>query len=296
MRSLVAAGAVSVALLGTSPVLTGLSPALAETSVLRSTDGLSLPASIKEAKEMSKRNSRVTGDAANLFNLAKKMAEIGNYNEALNRYNELIESTPNFAGGYSNRANLKVAKKEYESALTDYGRAIELAPLASDTWVVYLNRGCVYEELNRQDEALQDFNRALELKSDEPLILANRAAVYSSRSKWEMALNDFRRAVEKKPNDVQPYWLNYCLTLYQRGNTTEALSILRRVAAKFPNEPLVRASLAVILFDKGEIADAETNWSLIDRPRPLLSKKFLQEHHWPPKAIDAMMRFKELKE
>ncbi|KAJ8905443.1 hypothetical protein NDN08_001950 [Rhodosorus marinus] len=255
-----------------------------------------IPASVKDAKEMSKKNTRITGQAASIFGAARKAAEFGDLDTALAKYDELVVAAPTFAGGFSNRANIEVVKERYEAAIADYSKSIELAPLSGDTWVVYLNRGSVYNKLQRYEEAIRDYNRALELRPEESLVLANRASIYSSRGKWDMALNDYRRAVEKKPGNVEPFWLDYALALYQRGNTQESVGILRRIVAKYPTEPLVRGALAVVLFDRGDLAEAETNWSMIDRPRTLLDKQYLEDHHWPPKSVEAMRRFKDLKE
>ena len=61
----------------------------------------------------------------------------------------------------------QVASGDYSKAVQDYNRALELAPLASDTWVVYLNRGCVLNKLGDSEGALQDLNEALSLKPND---------------------------------------------------------------------------------------------------------------------------------
>lgn len=51
-----------------------------------------------------------------------------------------------------------------EEALKDYNRAIELVPSAADP---HLNRGAVYESMGRLEEALKDYDVVLFL--DTPL-------------------------------------------------------------------------------------------------------------------------------
>ena len=64
--------------------------------------------------------------------------------KAEERFTTVVEDlAPNYAYGYTNRANVRVARKDLNGALADYTRALELAPLAADTWVMYLNRGSV---------------------------------------------------------------------------------------------------------------------------------------------------------
>ena len=62
--------------------------------------------------------------------------------KAEGRFTLLIEElAPTFAGGYSNRANVRVALKDYAGAVADYEVALRLSPLADDAWVNWLNRG-----------------------------------------------------------------------------------------------------------------------------------------------------------
>lgn len=49
-----------------------------------------------------------------------------------------------------------------DEALKDYDRAIELVPNAADP---HLNRGAVYESLGRLEEALKDYDVVLPLAS-----------------------------------------------------------------------------------------------------------------------------------
>ena len=51
------------------------------------------------------------------------------------------ELAPNYAYAYTNRANVRIARGNYAGAVADYERALQLAPLATDAWVTYLNRG-----------------------------------------------------------------------------------------------------------------------------------------------------------
>lgn len=147
-------------------------------------------------------------------------------------------------------------------------------------------------------EALADMNRALELKGGDRLVWSNRAAVYEAMSRWDNALADYQRAVEQAGNDIQPFWFNYGLALHQRGKSYEALTVLNRVALKFgENRSEICAARAAIHYDRGEIADAETYWSFIERPKLYESRRFLSERkRWPPKIIDAITRFRNLKE
>jgi hypothetical protein len=76
--------------------------------------------------------------------------------KAEDRFSLLIdELAPNFTGGYTNRANVRVAiggDEELRGAIDDYSRALELAPEALDVWVTRLNRGSTRMAIGRKEE------------------------------------------------------------------------------------------------------------------------------------------------
>ncbi len=63
-----------------------------------------------------------------------------------------------------NRGNLLFSTARYADAVTAYGRALELG--MSDPQIGYLNRGFAHERLGQFDQALADYRRALEIAPD----------------------------------------------------------------------------------------------------------------------------------
>ena len=102
--------------------------------------------------------------------------------KAEERFSQLIdEFAPNYAYGYTNRANVRVALKNYQGALEDYTRALELAPLATDAWVTLLNRGSTLGALGREQEALVDLEKSVTLSKSDRFALLGRAGIYHSK-------------------------------------------------------------------------------------------------------------------
>ena len=91
------------------------------------------------------------------------------------RFTLLIEElAPSFVGGYTNRANVRVALGDYEGAVSDYTEALRLAPVGSDVWVNRLNRGSTLLALGRADEALADLQVSVALsKADRYALCAS---------------------------------------------------------------------------------------------------------------------------
>ena len=80
----------------------------------------------------------------------------GNWDKALDDYNQVIRLDPRSHAAYNNRGNIALEKKELDAAIADFNRAIELNPKASQA---YLNRGLGQKMKGNETEAEQDFAR-----------------------------------------------------------------------------------------------------------------------------------------
>jgi len=94
--------------------------------------------------------------AAQGADVETQMRNVERLRKAEDRFTLLIEDlAPNFAGGYANRANVRVAiggDAELRGAVEDYSKALELAPEAKDAWVNRLNRGSTLIALGQAEE------------------------------------------------------------------------------------------------------------------------------------------------
>jgi len=98
---------------------------------------------------------------------------------------------PDYAEAYNDRAFAYYLKGDYEQAIADYTRAIELRPNYPKA---YNSRGVVYLAGGYGSaKSVPDFDRAIELKPDFRYAYINRANARGIRHPW-LALQDFHRA------------------------------------------------------------------------------------------------------
>ena len=86
--------------------------------------------------------------------------------------------------------------ERYTEALQDFDRAIELNPKLD--WAI-ASRGQTYHSMERYTEALQYFDRAIELNPKSDWAIASRGQTYRSIKHYTEALQDFDRAIELNP-------------------------------------------------------------------------------------------------
>ncbi len=101
---------------------------------------------------------------------------------------------------------------QYEQALQDFDRAIQLDDKYA--WAI-ANRGVTYRLMGQYEQALQDFDRAIQLDDKNASVIANRGETYRRMGQYEQALQDFDHAIQL---DDKSAWI-----IRQRGITYRAL-------------------------------------------------------------------------
>jgi len=69
----------------------------------------------------------------------------------------------------------------------------------------YNNRGITFVEKGQYDEAISDFNKAIEINSKYDKAYNNRGITYRLKGQYDRAISDFNKAIEINPTDAQAY-------------------------------------------------------------------------------------------
>jgi len=94
---------------------------------------------------------------------------------------------------YRKRADENSSKGEFDLALDDYGKAIELN---SKDAVSYLNRGRAYSNKKNYDLAIVDFDKTIELSPKDSTAYVMRADLHEKKGNSRQALDDYHKATE----------------------------------------------------------------------------------------------------
>lgn len=142
-------------------------------------------------------------------------------------------------------ANDRLTSGDYEAALNAYDEAIALDP----TYVVaYYNRGLTYVNLGALDLALEDYRRVLTLDPDYAPAYRQRAKIHARRGDLERALADYDAALARNPKEASLYHdranIYYRLKLYDRAieNYDEAVRLDPDYIEAYLNRGLTRVA------------------------------------------------------
>jgi len=160
------------------------------------------------------------------YNQGHAYYKLGDYEGAIEKFNQVLRLNPNDAEAYINRGNAhyEIAQnsgdpdREYRTAINDFNQALRLAPQNAEA---YFRRGLVryetaqYSKDPEQDyrKAIDDFNQALHFNPNDAEAYVNRGNVryklaqYSGDSNKgdEAAVEDFNQALRLNPEDADAY-------------------------------------------------------------------------------------------
>ena len=108
-------------------------------------------------------NANPIGDK--LHNSGAVKHKEGDYQGAIDDYTKAIELDPQYADAYNNRGTSKGRLKDYQGAIADLTKTIEINPQYVDA---YLNRGVARELVNDLEGACNDWRKAAGLGLREP--------------------------------------------------------------------------------------------------------------------------------
>ena len=101
---------------------------------------------------------------------------------------------------YNNRGEVYLREGKFDEAIDDFNTAIEIQP---EFVAAYNNRGLAYGRKGENDLAINDFNTAIELQPEFAEAYNNRANVYDDKDDFEKAIADFNTAITLKPDFVE---------------------------------------------------------------------------------------------
>jgi spermidine synthase/Tfp pilus assembly protein PilF len=119
-----------------------------------------------------------------------------------------------YVDAYINRGSAYAKLGQYQRAIEDFNEAIRLKPDYADA---YFNRGVVYYSIGQYQRAIEDYNEAIRIKPDDTDDYNSRGAAYANLEQYQRAIDDFNKAIRLKPDYVDAY-ANRCGTYFMLGN------------------------------------------------------------------------------
>ncbi|MDZ4835265.1 MAG: CDC27 family protein [Candidatus Melainabacteria bacterium] len=157
----------------------------------------------------------------------------GKYKKSLKLYDAAILQSDKDSALYAKRGTVKSLLMDYDGALNDLNRAIELR---SDVGWYHSKRSMLLGELKQADAAIDSANKAVQLDPADEQTLAYRAKAYALNGQYEKALQDALQSAKHGGDLVYTY--KVLATCYiHLGKPDEALDSIRKAITLNESDP-----------------------------------------------------------
>jgi tetratricopeptide (TPR) repeat protein len=129
------------------------------------------------------------------------------YTRAIQDFDEAIRVNPNDAALYRYRGNCYLRVGDYHRAIEDYTRALRLEP---DNKIALFDRGFSYIKLGDYDRAISEYTRLIQFAPDSrdtAEAYTNRGIAFAAKKNIGQALDDYNKAIQLNPNLAEAYYV-----------------------------------------------------------------------------------------
>ena len=128
--------------------------------------------------------------------------ELKDYQKAIQNYDKALELAPRNINLYYNRGIVKGKLQDYPRAIQDYDKAIELD---HKNISAYINRGIAKSNLRDYTGAISDYNKAIELDPQNAAAYNNRGNAKKNLGDYTAAIEDYNKAIMLEPKYANAY-------------------------------------------------------------------------------------------
>ena len=108
---------------------------------------------------------------------------------------------------------------KYDEAVQAYNKAIEIDPQHASAWT---NKGVALADQSEYDEAIQAYNKAIEIDPQHASAWTNKGVALNYQGKHDEAITAYEKAIEIDPQDASA-WTNKGIALQEQGKYDEAV-------------------------------------------------------------------------
>ena len=183
---------------------------------------------------------------------AESLMEIGDKEEAIALYEQIISLVPNCIQARINLGFLQQEKGELDAAIPHYREAWKIDPNIPQT---AYNLAKVFEEKGQSKEAIEHYKQALVAQPDFVPALINLAVALQENGELLEAINLYRRALEVQPNSWEAL-NNLGTVLQEQGNLEDALEYYHKALELLPDFVEAINNLGRTFLEKGAVEEA----------------------------------------
>ena len=183
---------------------------------------------IESVPENPARTRRLKGELARtyIYRGAARYWHKGDFDGAITDYTRAIELDPEYAEAYNYRGFVHLNNGDIDKAIADYTKAIDIDQELTEA---YKDRATAYLANSDFGNAITDYTKAIQLDPDDTNIYNYRGFAYFRNSEVDKAIDDLSIAIQLKPDSAGAYY-NRGIVQLSLQNWEEAKTDLKTAA------------------------------------------------------------------
>ena len=122
--------------------------------------------------------------------------------DTINSFSDKIRSNPKDVIALIGRGRLYAVGGQYQNAISDFDKAIKYADDKSNKAMAYVRKASAQIALNNYDQALITVNKGISIKPEFYRGYLVRARIAQFKGKNDKALEDFKKSIELNNNSI----------------------------------------------------------------------------------------------
>ncbi len=194
----------------------------------------------------------VDGDESVYYRRGRSYAILQKREQALDDFNKAISLNPNYPPAYIGKGNILSDNEKFEEALLEYDKALAL----ESSSITLCNVGILFFNQNKNEKALEYFNKAIEVDPTYMDSFYNRGIFYTRIKEYDKARDDFNTAITLEPTHSDAFY-NRAFVFAEMGNSDDALSDYSRAIELNPSSASAYWNRHIIYEQMGELEKAK---------------------------------------
>lgn len=202
--------------------------------------------------------SKAPGKARPVTNRGFGYMKLGQWDKALKDYSKALELDPNYPAALCNRGSVYVHFQQMDKAIVDLTKAINIIP---NYEIAYFNRGVAYSHLQQWEKAIVDYTKAIEIRPNYVKAFSNRGIANGALHQRDKAFADFSKAIEMDPKNPEAY-LNRGIDFANQNELDKAIVDYTHAIRLDPKYAEAYYNLGIVYGKNKEWDKAINNYSL----------------------------------
>jgi len=165
----------------------------------------------------------------------------------------LCIKTPTTAEEFLKRGQSYTDKNDYDKAIADYSKALQLNPNLADA---YKKRGIAYALKGDYDQAIENLTQSIMLNPNDVDAYINRGIFYAIKEDYDLATADCTQTIRINPNDADNY-LRRGEFYLRKGDYDKATVDFKKALEINPNDEFANGLLKVAIQEGVTVPDTQ---------------------------------------